>query len=518
MVWLKLLSCAAIILGLKLAQNSLFFSKRSLPLPPGPKPSWFGFKVKLPSTYPWRTYSEWKDTYGDLIYIQVFGNPILVLNSPQAISDLFEKRSANYSSRPIRTMVVELIGWNWLFSAMPYGNSWKRHRNLFLKYFPMASSHEHHRSLQTEEVHTLLRNLLHDPAKFRHHVRRTAAAIILKLTYGIQIDEHVDEEGDNYVSLADKAMSSLSQAGIFGTYFVDYVPILKHLPSWLPFASFQKQALKWRVSVDGMANLPFNMVKRKTAEGNAPSSIVGEELEDIASGRTTEADEFLIRNVAATTYAAGSDTTVSSIVSLFLAVCLNDDVQRKAQKELDRLNRLPVFSDRDQLPYIDCICYELLRWNPVTPLGLARVVPEDDEYMGYSIPKGTTVLPNVWAILHDPNVYPDPLKFDPDRFLNPEENAAKGINEIPDAAFGFGRRMCPGRWFAYDTIWIAVASILSVYDISKPLNQLGQPIDIEPRYESHHLSHPCPFDCQIKPRSPEAVAEILQTAEESFEL
>lgn len=117
----------------------------------------------------------------------------------------------------------------------------------------MNDSQDQHRSLQTEEVHTLLRNLLKSPEKFRHHVRRyaywrtffidlhwkshrTAAAIVLKLTYGINIDEHIDEEGDNYVSLADKALYrwtlpylpdirmltwrlSLAAAGIWGNIF-----------------------------------------------------------------------------------------------------------------------------------------------------------------------------------------------------------------------------------------------------------------------------------------------------------
>lgn len=83
---------------------------------------------------------------------------------------------------------------------------------------------------------------------------------------------------------------------------------------------------------------------------------------------------------------------------------------------------------------------QLLRWNPVTPLGIAHYLTEDDEYNGYQIPKGTTVIPNVWAILHDPETYPDPMAFKVDRFLDLEGNAIAGINEIPHAIFGFGRR------------------------------------------------------------------------------
>jgi cytochrome P450 len=73
-------------------------------------------------------------------------------------------------------------------------------------------------------------------------------------------------------------------------------------------------------------------------------------------------------------------------------------------------------------------------------MGLAHFATEDDEYQGYRIPKGTAVLPNVWAILHDASIYPDPLTFDAARFVDRKSNALAGINELPDAAFGFGRR------------------------------------------------------------------------------
>ncbi|KAK7463681.1 hypothetical protein VKT23_007024 [Stygiomarasmius scandens] len=374
----------------------------TLPLPPGPKSSWFG-AVKLPRVYPWRTYAEWKHVYGDLIYIHVLGNPVLILNSASAVSDLLEKRSANYSSRPVRTMVSELMGWDWMFSSMKYGPVWKQHRNLFLKHFPINATAPFH-PLQIRETHTLLRNLLESPDKFQFHTRRAAAAIILQITYGIQIDEKVDEEGDNYVSLADKAMSNLARAGLFGTYMVDYVPALKYLPPWLPGASFKRLASQWRALTLEMLNRPFDMVKQKMRDGTVSPSIVASELEDIASGRAPHENERILKNVAATTYAAGSDTTVSVLMSLFLAMTKYPEIQCKAQQQLDQIlhGRLPVFEDRPQLPYIDCICYELLRWNPVTPLGLNHFVSEDDEYKGFKIPKGTTVLPNVWAILHDP--------------------------------------------------------------------------------------------------------------------
>ncbi|KAJ7597134.1 cytochrome P450 [Mycena floridula] len=482
----------------------------TLPLPPGPKRLWSS-KTVLPgnSRYPWITYArEWKELYGDLIYIHVLGNPIIILNSATCVSDLLEKRSANYSSRPTRTMVVDLIGWDWLFSSMVYGTFWKRHRSLFNKHFPTGGSSVY-RQVQQKEIHTLLRRLLDKPDSFRAHVRRAAASIILNITYGISIDEEVDENGDNYVTLADKALTSLSKAGIFGTYLVDYLPWLKHAPAWLPF---RRQASIWRNTVREMVDRPFEMVQTKMKQGTAVSSIVAQELENISSGLPAETVE-VIKNMAATTYAAGSDTTVSAILSLFLAMALHPEVQDKAQRELDSVleGRLPVHDDRAQLPYIQCICLELLRWQPVTPLGLAHFVTEDDEYRGYRLPKGSTVLANVWGILHDPEVYPDPLVFNPDRFEDAEKNAREGLNENPDAAFGFSRRSCPGKVFASDMLWIAAAQILSVFRITKAKDERGQIIEPDIDYTSQLLSHPNPFRCSVTPRSREAEALVLQT-------
>ncbi len=115
-------------------------------------------------------------------------------------------------------MVVELMGWNWLVSSMPYGPSWKIHRHLFAKHFPVHSSARH--PLQLTEVHTLLRSLMKSPPSFLNHVRTSATSLIVRITYGIDLQETVDDSGNNFVTLADTAISSLSHAGIFGTYLV----------------------------------------------------------------------------------------------------------------------------------------------------------------------------------------------------------------------------------------------------------------------------------------------------------
>ena len=121
---------------------------------------------------------------------------------------------------------------------------------------------------------------------------------------------------------------------------------------------------------------------------------------------------------------------------------LNPKAMKKAQEELDRVvgkGRLPDFSDRERLPYIDALVKEVLRWNTPTPIAVPNRAIQDDVYRGYFIPAGATVIQNVWAICRDPKIYPDPETFNPDRFLKDGEIDPLVFNP-EDRIFGAGRR------------------------------------------------------------------------------
>ena len=126
----------------------------------------------------------------------------------------------------------------------------------------------------------------------------------------------------------------------------------------------------------------------------------------------------------------------------FLAMIFNPKAMKKAQEELDRVvckGELPDFSHKDNLPYIDALVKEVLRWSPPLPVAFPNRAMQDDVYRGYFIPKGTTVIQNIWAVFRDPNVYPDPEAFNPDRFLKDEKIDPLVFNP-EDRVFGTGRR------------------------------------------------------------------------------
>ncbi|KAJ8501740.1 hypothetical protein ONZ45_g12030 [Pleurotus djamor] len=482
-------------------------ARSKLPLPPGPKKyPIIGNLLDLPSEFEWFKYLEWSKEYGsDVIHLDAAGVSVIVLNTLEATNDLFEKRSSIYSSRPHFPMINELMGWAWAFAFMPYGDAWRLRRRMFQQEFhPSATTM--YRPQEVKYVRRLLHRLLVTPEEFMSLTRHATNAVIMDISYAYD----VLPKDDPYVDMAGKALHGLTTAAVPGAFLVDSFPILKYVPSWMPGAGFKRRAREWRICVDRMIKEPFETVKINLAKGTAKPSVATQCLDNVDPTKDIEYQEQIIRETIANFYAAGSDTTVSALNTFFLAMLRHPEVQINAQKELDEVlgGRLPEFDDEASLPYISAIVKEVLRWEPVTPIAIPHLVTEDDVYRGYRIPANSMVVGNAWAILHDETMYPEPFSFKPDRWLTPEGQLNPDIRD-PTVIFGFGRRICPGRHIATSTLWIAAASILTTFNITKAKDPAGNIIEPDGKYHSAMICHALPFKCTIKPRSKSAEQLIL---------
>ncbi|KAI0058833.1 cytochrome P450 [Artomyces pyxidatus] len=123
----------------------------------------------------------------------------------------------------------------------------------------------------------------------------------------------------------------------------------------------------------------------------------------------------------------------------------------------------------------------------------------DDVYQGMFIPKGSCVLANLAAMLQDEAVYPEPDTLNPDRFALGADGSECGPDPAR-SAFGFGRRICPGRFFAGDTIWLTVANILHLFRLEKKVDSTGNIVEPRVTWSTGLVSVPSFFDCDITPR------------------
>ncbi|KAK0223378.1 cytochrome P450 [Armillaria fumosa] len=442
---------------------------RRLPFPPGPKGlPLIGNLWDVPVEFPCVTYARWSSTYGDVIYLDTPGNPTVVINSAEAAVDLLEKRSGNYSDRPDFTM-VHLSGWGFDFGFMRYADWWRMHRRMFHQYFQPRTVPAYY-PVQMRTTSVLLQQLLKSPDEFARHVRYHTSSVIMEIVYGY----NVDPNGDPFVEMVDRALEGARIIGNEGIFLVDYIPSLKYLP-------LSRQASTWRNEAEEVKARPFKYTSESLANGLAASSFVSENLTKMTEIGISEkaAQVEIIRNTAGVAFTAGTDTTVSVLLSVILAFLLHPEVQIKAHAELDAVvgpTRLPNFDDRPQLPYINAILFEVLRWNPVVPMGLAHRSVNADVYRGYYIPAGarSSSVTLDKAILHDEKHHPNPLIFDPERFM-PEDG--KELQPQPTAAFGFGRRVCPGRYLALNIIWITIASMAATLSFSKAVDSEGRVVE-----------------------------------------
>jgi len=421
-----------------------------------------------------------------------------VINTERAARELLTKRAQIYSDKP-RIIMFELEEWDWSTAFLPYGDRWRDRRRLLHQALHINVI-DTYIPTQTTHVKKFLFRLHNDPKKFRDHVKTLTAGIVMSIAYAHEITDN-----DSFVATSDQAIKMALESVFPGAAMVNVIPSLRYLPEWFPGASFQVYARKCRGITRKMRFEPVDRVRKHMVDGAAMPSITRTLLESEEVAK----DNDLVADVAGVIYAAGSDTLTSAISSCISALVLHSDVQHRAWAEIDSVvgrNRLPTHEDRKFMPYIEAICREILRWRVVTPLGLARSNTCDDVYDGWLIPKGTVIFWNAWAMAHDPDIYPDPDSFKPERWL--DSNGQLNGKEF-DAAFGYGRRLCIGINLAKSTLWLSVACMLAVMEFRKSKDENGNEIDIAIESSNGFVTHPVDFKCDILPRDSKA-CELLE--------
>ncbi|KAH6606234.1 hypothetical protein Trco_005387 [Trichoderma cornu-damae] len=472
----------------------LFFREKPgirLPLPPGPDPLPILGNIRdgpPPGVPDYQHWLSFKDKYGPISSMTVLGQTAIIIHDKEAITELLEKTSLRTSARP-KFKFSTMCGFGQYVTLLQYNDQYRLYRKLIHQQIGTKSLASQYADIQDVES------------------KREAAAMILKLTYGYTIELH---QPDPLVKLIEQVMAYFSEATIPLSWLVDLFPALEHLPDWCPGTGFKRFARECKTIVDASADIPFNFVEKQMEKSTYQPSYTSKLIQVFKNDGKMAKEETAqaIKWTAAVLFAGGSDTTVSTLMAFVLAMVLNPDVQRKAQEEIDRVigsHRLPAAGDQDKLPYINGIVKESLRYFPITPMGVAHETDEEITFRGYRIPKGSYILPCVWWYLNDPKTYPEPSRFVPERFLAPRNEPD------PEDAFGYGRRVCLGRYIAQETLFLTISRTLAAFTIGKAM-QGGKPVDVECKHSTGLLDHPVEFPYSIVPRN-EEYAEMIRRVE-----
>ncbi|KAH9903302.1 cytochrome P450 [Cubamyces lactineus] len=502
--------CAAVLVVIILRCYStvtdVHARRRDLSLPPGPK-RWplFGNLFNAPSFWkPWAGYRELIIKYGDIVYVEVLGRPMVILGNPDDMFEFLERRSSITSDRP-ESPLFSLVGQQDNFAVMRYGTKWRRLRRAFWQYFHSGIVPTYQLKQEALVRKALARFLeqTSDPKEVIHYAFGSA---ILKFVYDVE----VEDEKDARITALDAAFEGVHAITAPVQFVLEMLPFLSRLPKWTPIlGSLIDRMATSRAAHERNITELYHYAEIRAASGEDNSSIVYKLLSRAAIAEPSEyAEAKALSAVAAVAAEGGADTTSSTTEGFLLAMSLHPEVQEKARAELDAVvgpDRLPDFNDRKDLVYVNAIVREVLRWHNVLPLGMIHMTTEESELRGYFIPAGTLTIANVWACMHNPDLYPEPDVFNPDRFVR-DGQVRDDVLDPASIIFGFGRRKCPGRHFADAILYIIIATMLHVFDMSPPLDENGRPIPIN--YEQSHgfISFPEDSRYVVRPRSAQAAS------------
>ncbi|KAJ3465827.1 hypothetical protein MRS44_006485 [Fusarium solani] len=433
----------------------------TLPLPPGPPAEFLlGHTRLIPKENTAATYARWAREYdSDIIHVKSLGRSIVVLNSVEAARDVLEKKGANFCDRP-------------RFTLLEVNTNVRRWHKL-----------------QITEARRTVRNMMGKPSSWETSLRRLAVAIVLQVSYGTE----VPKDDDPYIQIANDAMYATGNGGAPANSIVDLVPLGKarknphcplyvvgvthalstarHLPDWIVRDWSLRFARQWRWAIQKLHDVPFAAAQSEHEltldkdDRDDNKSLAHELLRQYRrneeNGQEQEWSLDDIKGAAGAVFIAGADTTWATCVIFILNMVLHPEIQEKARSQLDSVigpDRLPNFSDRASLPYIEHIVQEIYR---------------------------TVVYANAHAMAHDERIYRAPHDFNPDRY-EPLVNGGAG-EPFPVGNFGFGRRpfsgdrVCVGRFLADNSVWIMVATMLATLEFRKKMGPDGSPI--EPRVQ-----------------------------------
>ncbi|KAG1801739.1 cytochrome P450 [Suillus subaureus] len=471
-------------------------TESSLSFPPSPL-TWRLRGHLIPTRNGFLTVASWIEEYGPLITLRTGIEKYIVIGRYKAAAEIMEKQGASLVDRPRFIAAGELLSGGMAIPFVPAGERFRRLRRLV----PKAA--EAYQPLQISYAKNTVIDILNDPCNFQDHARTYAATTSMKIAYGKTTPTSAtDPEVKRVAEFADKVRAALHP----GAYLVDSITWLKYLP-WYARELRDSYRDSRKLFIEQLGRL-----KQELGGGEASPSLGRRLLEKNSSNAMPELE---IAYLAGMVFVAGYDTTTLAICTVLMAAACFPEEQRKVHEELDAVigtDRAPAFTDKKSLPRFHAFVSEALRWRPLFTCLKKLHLTVQTGRLSYSSRDNDiwqslvrALLSNLIdlicsrfrAISRDPDVFPDPNAFKPDRWLDTEGRVR---DDLKFFVFGFGRRVCPGQHVANSSVFINTVLTLWAFrltlDRTKPLDDAAFMNGILPNEQ------PCTIDFQT--RIPEA--------------
>nr|BDZ29443.1 cytochrome P450 CYP76AD15 [Bougainvillea peruviana] len=443
------------------------FSHSKAKLPPGPKPLPIIGNILELGDKPHRSFSNLAKIYGPLITLKLGSVTTIVVSSSEVAKEMFLKNDQSLANRTIPDSVRAGNHDKLSISWLPVSTKWRNLRKISavqLLSIQRLDSSQGHRQAKVEQLIEYVRGCSKTGQAV--DIGRVAFTTSLNLLSNTFFSKELASL-DSSASQEFKKLMWCIMEEIGRPNYADYFPILGYVD---PFGVRRRLAGYF----DKLIEVFQEIIRERLSMDNVVDNHndVLSTLLDLYKKNELSMDE--INHLLVDIFDAGTDTTASTLEWAMAELIRNPKSMTKAQAELRQATITPSGtmvaqireSDTSSLPYIQAIIKETLRLHPPTVFLLPRKADVDVHLYGYVVPKNAQVLVNLWAIGRDPNVWPDPETFRPERFMECEIDVkGRDFELLP---FGAGRRICPGLSLAYRMLNLMLASLIHSFDWKLP--------------------------------------------------
>jgi cytochrome P450 len=383
--------------------------------------------------------------FGNIYRINLGVTSIVMLGHPAYAQYVLRDNARNFRKGGAMWDSVRTMLGNGL--VVSEGDLWMRQRR-------MMNPHFHHQQLRTmtalmlDAIETAMRDWAGwaesgEAVDMLHAFNRITMKVIVQSMFG------------NDLSNEDSEMMGTEMA-----YALDFMlqnMVFQAVPTWIPVpgrARYQ-QAL---ARVDAFL---YRIIKQRRQMTDQPQDLLGMLLQLVDDESGAAMTDQQIRDEVATLFLAGYETTALTLSWGVHHLSNHPEVVMRLQSEIDHVlgQHLPTFETLQHLPYTHAVLQEIMRVHPPA-FWIPRTAIEDAVIDGYPISAGQMVGVSVYNIHHNPTIWPEPEKFDPDRFSPDNAHNRHALAWMP---FGAGQRMCIGRDFSFMEGTFILTRILQQY-------------------------------------------------------
>ncbi len=422
--------------------------------PPGPKPHFLIGNMPLASPDPLPIFSAWAAEFGDIFYYRAAWLHVYFLNHPDLIEEVLIRNPRNF----LKDRVVRNSRWFFGEGLLTNeGDSWLRQRRLSAPAFHRERVSTYG-SIMTSYAEQMLANWKDgETLDIHQEMMRLTLQIVVRALFNVEAEQSAE------ISQAlNLIMSNTTGVRIL------LPPIARYLPT--------PRMITFRRAVARMDDTVYSII----AQHRANKIDSGDLLSMLMAARDEDGSRMSdkqLRDEVLTFLIAGHETTALTLTWTWYLLAQHPEVEKKLHQELDRVlgGRVPEFSDLPSLTYTERVIKESMRLYPPA-WSLARTVISDFELRGYRIPAGANVVMSQWIMHRNATYFPEPEKFDPDRWSTEKAQKLPRFAYFP---FGGGPRQCIGASFAMMEATLLLASIAQKFQLA---SVPGHPVVLIPSF------------------------------------